>query len=247
MPEAAPASLPILDLHVNMSNALTRAAHSLTLAEKRVVAACIAQCDSVPLLELQREGAWKVRLRATDFAETYGIDPTTAYEQLKVAGENLFERYVRTFVPARKGPKEVKFRWVEKATYYPGEGWIELEWTRTVVPHLFGLRREFVSYKLKQAAALRSAYSWRLFECLKSWEKTGTWSTTIEDFCRAMDVPEGYLANFKRTRVRVIEPAVKELQEKNGMIIEWSARNAGRKVVGLEFRFEMDPQQKLAL
>jgi plasmid replication initiation protein len=237
----------ISDLNVNMSNALTRAAHGLTLSEKRIIAACIAQCDSVPYAELQRQGAWTVRLSAVDYADTFGIGLDAAYEQLQGGANNLFERYIRTVRETRKGPEEYKFRWVGGVKYHKGEGWVELHWWHEVVPHLFGLRKEFVTYKLKQAATLRSIYSWRLFECLKSWSGTGRYSPEIEEFARAMDVPESYTKNFKLMRVRVIEPAVLELMEKNGMLIEWDAKKAGRKVIGLDFRFQQNPQRALEL
>ncbi|MCL6468790.1 MAG: replication initiation protein, partial [Ralstonia sp.] len=47
----------LAERNVTMSNALTRAAHSPTLAEKRLIAACIAKNDSIPFVELRREGA----------------------------------------------------------------------------------------------------------------------------------------------------------------------------------------------
>lgn len=40
----------LAERNVTMSNALTRAAHSLTLAEKRLIAACIAKNDSIPFV-----------------------------------------------------------------------------------------------------------------------------------------------------------------------------------------------------
>jgi plasmid replication initiation protein len=147
----------------------------------------------------------------------------------------------------RKGPKETKFRWVGRVDYHHGEGWISLSWWPDVVPHLFGLRKEFVTYKLKQAATLRSIYSWRLFECLKSWSGTGSYAPSIEEFGQAMDVPESYTKNFKLMRVRVIEPAVLELATKNNLAIEWEARKAGRKVIGLSFKFKIDPQGRLPI
>jgi len=237
----------LIDLNVNMSNALTRAAHSLTLSEKRVIAACIAQCDSVPYAELQRQGAWTVRLSAMDYAETFAVDLNTAYEQLQSASANLFERYIRTVRETRKGPEEYRFRWIGGVKYHKGEGWVELHWWHEVVPHLFGLRKEFTTYKLAQASSLRSIYSWRLFECLKSWQGTARYAPDIEEFTQAMDVPASYLANFKTLRTRVIEPAVLELADKNGMLIEWETRKAGRKVIGLVFKFSMSPQQRLPL
>jgi len=237
---------PIAEKNVNMSNALTRAAHSLLLAEKRLISACISKIDSVPAgVPLVKDGAWTVRLSAAEYAETFDVDLDTAYTQLKAASEKLFNRYVRSTRETRKGTEEHKFRWVGAVKYHQGEGWVELHWWHEVVPHLYGLRKEFTSYKLKQAAALRSAYSWRLFECLQSWKDTGRYITSIEDFRLAMDAPPSCTADFKAMRVRVIEPAVKELTEKNGLEIEWDVRRAGRKVIGLEFKFRTNPQTAL--
>ena len=56
------AEQPMVELQVNMSNALTRSAHGLSLAEKRIVAACIAKTDQMPNMTHVRErGAWSVR------------------------------------------------------------------------------------------------------------------------------------------------------------------------------------------
>lgn len=240
------AEQPLVELQVNMSNALTRSAHGLSLSEKRIVAACIAKTDQLPnMSHVQQRGAWQVRLSAADYAETFGVDANTAYEQLQSASENLFNRYIRTTRKTRKGIEEYKFRWVGGVRYHKGEGWVELDWWHEVVPHLFGLRTEFTSYKLKQTSALRSGYSWRLFEVLQSWKTTGRYMPTIEDFCKAMDVPESYTKNFKEIRRRVIEPAVQELIFKNDLLITWEPKRAGRKVIGLDFKFRTNPQQSL--
>lgn len=236
----------LADLQVNMSNALTRSAHSLSLSEKRIVAACIAKTDQLPnMAQVRQRGAWLVRLSAADYAETFGVDINTAYEQLKGASETLFNRYIRTMRQSRKGMVEYKFRWVGGVRYHQGEGWVELDWWHEVVPHLFGLRSEFTSYKLKQASALRSSYSWRLFEVLQSWQGTGRYQPSIEDFYLAMDVPESYKKDFKSIRTRVIEPAVSELIAKNNMLISWTPQHAGRKVISLDFKFQQNPQQRL--
>lgn len=237
---------PLAQLQVNMSNALARSAHSLNLSEKRIIAACIAKTDQMPNMEkVQQRGAWLVRLSAADYAETFGVDLDTAYTQLQSASKNLFRRYIRTTRNTRKGVEVYECRWVGGVRYHKGEGWVELDWWHEVVPHLFNLKGDFTKYKLKQASALRSAYSWRLFELMQSWQDTGLYQTSIEDFCTAMEVPESYQKNFRETRRRVIEPAVQELIEKNNMLITWTTQNAGRKVIGLEFKFKPNPQQSL--
>jgi plasmid replication initiation protein len=225
---------PINELNVNMSNALVRAAHGLTLGEKRVVSVCMAKMDSVRL----DNGRYKFKLTAQEFAETFDVDGDTAYEQMKFAGDNLMKRVARTFEEGRRGKIERKWVWVSGATYHHGEGWMELGFSPEMTPHLMLLRKEFTSYKLKQASALRSIYSWRLFELLMQFKSTGILHIDIDEFCHAVEAPESARKNFAQLRKRIIEPAVAELMKKDGMQIEWTAKKpGGRKITSLEFKF----------
>ena len=67
----------------------------------------------------------------------------------------------------------------------------------------------------------------------------------LGDLQHAMDAPESYKKNFKDLRRWVIEPAVKELTEKDGWLIEWQPVKAGRKVAAVKFVFRRDPQGAL--
>jgi len=238
--------------HVNMSNALTRGAHSLSLAEKRIVALALVKTDSIPAQDLffGVKNGWGVTIYAQEYAETYDIDASTAYEQCKHSAQALLDRKWKLIEPSktRKGQTVVmEGNWVSRIKYEDGAGYVEICFTPHVAPHLLGLRNQLTTYKLKQAAALRSIYAWRLFECLLSWRGTGCWKPTIEEFQHAMDAPESCRANFKDLRIRIIEPAVKELREKDNLAIEWEPKKTGRKVVGLVFKFRPDPQGKLDL
>jgi plasmid replication initiation protein len=235
----------IADRNVTMANSVTRTAQGLTLAEKRFIAAALAKTDSTDARGLMSQQMQTVKLSAMEYAETFEVSLDTAYEQLQNGAASLYERSVIVIRQGSRGPVERRLRWVITAEYAKGEGTVEVRWHPDLVPFLFGLRQEFTTYKLKHAAAFRSIYSWRLFECLKSWQGAGHYSPTIEDFQNVMDASPTARANFKELRIRIIEPAVKELQEKNGLVVKWSPVNAGRKVVGLRFDFEPDPQAKL--
>ena len=226
---------------VCLHNALTRAAHSLTLAEKRVISCSVSKLDSRQVWTPEK---LKVKLTAAEYAEVFDLHPNTAYDELKSAADNLFQRYIRFMVKTRKGAKETKVRWVGRATYHDGEGWVEIVFWHEIAPYLFQLRREFTQYKLAQASALRSIYSWRLLELLMQFEDTGWRQDDVEAFAHAMDAPESCRKNFKDLRRRIIEPAVKELIE--GWFIQWRPIKAGRKVKALRFEFERDPQGRLA-
>lgn len=233
------------ECYVNMSNKLVRAAQGLSLSEKRVISCAIAKLDSKRLPDAS--SSLKVKLSVDEYAETFGLSRDTAYDQLQSAGDNLFERYIREIVPGgKKGPIENKYRWVGRATYHKGEGWIELAFWHEIVPYLMMLRREFTGYQLAQTANLKSVYSWRLLELLTQFKSTGFLRINVQEFAHAMDVPESYRKDFKSMRCRVIEPSVEELTIKNGMLINWSGiKEGGRKITGIEFRFGENPQQPL--
>lgn len=236
-------NLPAGKLQITMSHALTTAAQGLTLAEKRVMMYAVAKLDTFKVDGGTATGT--VKLVAQDYAEQFGVDPDTAYTQLRQAGKGIFNRYIRFFEPGRKGPEEVMIRWVSSARYSPGTGTVTLRFTPEIAPHLLQLKTQFTKYKLAQASALRSIYSWRLLELLAQCESTGWRQITLDEFHHAMETPEGYKANFKDCRRWVVEPAVKELCEKDGWLIEWTPIKTGRKVTALRFEFKRDQQGRL--
>ena len=69
-----------------MANVVTRAAHSLSLAEKRILMAGIARLGGKNEM---------VKITAAEYAETYDVSLNTAYDQLKAAVENIFDRYLQ--------------------------------------------------------------------------------------------------------------------------------------------------------
>ena len=234
---------------VTMSNALTRAGHGLTLSEKRIVASAVAKLDSrraLPPGEVPR-----TRITAAEYAETFGVDLDTAYDQLQDAAKQLYKRSITFFEPAfRRNGRPlpytvVQMRWVGSVKYQKGEGWVELAWWPDLLRHLLGLKKQFTTYQLQQASALRSAYSWKLLELLMRFKDSGHAEYTIEDFCASMEATAKQAANFAKVRTKIIEPAVKELQEKDGWLIQWHPIKAGRKVVGLRFDFMRNPQDRL--
>ena len=241
---------PLPERYVSMSNSIARSAQGLTLVEKRIIALGMAKTDSVPAKDLilaGREG-WKIRFSAAEYSETYDVSLDAAYQQMKSAGDHFLKRTVRRLETNHKGQIiEHKSNWLSGTTYHHGEGWVEIRFSREVAPDLLGLRSKFTSYKLKQASALRSVYAWRLFECLQSWKQKGIWSPTVDEFAHAMEAPSSCLKNFGQMRIRVLEPALKELREKDNMEIKLDLKKSGRKVTDLIFKFSQNPQGQLPL
>lgn len=239
----------IPDRYISMSNALARGAQGLSLSQKRIIALAMAHTDSVPAKDLM-SGAmagWRVRLFASDYAAAYEVDSDTAYTQLKTGSESLLKCLWQTVSEGKKGPVITKGQWLSLGEYSKGEGRVDITFHPKVAPHMLALRQQFTTYQLKQAAALRSIYAWRLFECLQSWKTKGRWTPDIEEFQKAMEAPASCISDFGQLKRRVIDPAVKELRAKNNLELECKPVKAGRKVIALEFTFRPDPQGKLEL
>lgn len=237
---------------IAMSNALTRAGHGLSLSEKRLVMLAVSKLDSKRNWTADELLKLTTRVTASEYAETYGVDMDTAYDSLQSAAKHLYDRSITIFEPAytRKGRPlkdtiRTDMRWVGECKYYKDQGFVELAWWHRIIPALVNLRQHFTQYQLEQTSALRSVYSWKLLELLMRFQSTGWAEYSIEDFCAAMDATDKQKANFNNIKRRIIEPAIKELCEKDSWIINWQVIKTGRKVTRLRFTFLRDPQRRL--
>lgn len=226
--------------NIVVSNYIIRSAQTLTLVEKRILMAGIAKLGGVN---------GEIHLSAQEYADTYDVDIRTAYNELKGAVGTLMKRTLSWQIIDGKKIGTRTTIWIQGYDYFKNEGMVKFKFSEYVFPFLFELQQEFTKYQLKQAAALRSIYSWRLLELLEQMKdkknETGWLSMSIEEFWHAMEATESYKSNFSLLRKKVIEPAIKELTEKDNWLIEWETRKRGRKVASLLFKFQRNPQGQL--
>jgi plasmid replication initiation protein len=205
--------------NVTMHNTLVSASHGLNLGEKRLVSMAVAKLSP----NAAALPGKPIKILAVDFAEQFGLEAHTAYVQLREAQENLFNRYIRHIEHyGANGQKleVVKMRWISSIRYKDGEGEVSIAFAPEIAQFLVQLKKHFTSYQLSKAAALRSTYSWRLFENLERFRETGVWEVDIDRFHIIMETPKSYRANFAQTRRWVIEPALSELAAQTNITAE---------------------------
>lgn len=231
------------DLYVTMGNELIKAAHNLSLMEKRVLMLAVSKLDS------RHSSSQKntiIRLDVLDFVEEFNMNQTSAYREVKKAVSGVRKRYVRFWEQNETGKEyEIDVNWTTKAKYADSEGWIELSLNGDLNPMLFELKSHFTSYKLNRAGALRSLYAWRLFELLMQFKRTGFLKIALDEFHHAMESAGSYRKDFGAARRKIIEPAVKEIRKKDGLKVTWKTIKTGRKVTSLEFKFPVEQQREL--
>nr|CRY94298.1 hypothetical protein [uncultured prokaryote] len=229
-----------------MHNTLVSASHGLNLGEKRLVAMAVAKLSP----KAAALPGKPIRISAMDFAEQFGIEPDVAYKQLRSAQEHLYNRSIRHiehYGPNGQKIEVVKMRWISSIRYKEGEGEVSIAFAPEITQFLVQLKKHFTSYQLSKAAALRSTYSWRLFENLERFRETGVWEVDMDRFHIIMETPKSYRANFAQTRRWVIDPSLSELAAQTNITAEVEPIRQGRKITRLRFTFENASQMNLPL
>ncbi|PFG45151.1 replication initiator protein, partial [Vibrio sp. ES.051] len=190
----------------------------------------------------------KVKITALDYARNImEIDPRNAYLYLKKAADNIFERQFSVKEKVGNSERITRFRWVSSATYAKDEGFIELSFTPEVYPHLHTLKNQYTTYKLKNAASLKSVYSWRLYEYAKSWttycQEGKSVHVTLENLKHILEWPDTY--DWSDAKKRALVPAIKEIGTLSNLDITYKIVKKGRSVHALEFKFVERDQLEL--
>lgn len=218
------------------SNALVEASYQLSVAEQRIILACIAQVRrGTPVTD---EILYSVS--ADDIARLSGSKSKSLYSELADAALRLQRRLVRIALePNGKGkrPKILVTGWVQSVVYVEAEGRIELRFSKDMLPHLTELTRQFTKYSLSDVAKMTSAHAIRLYELLVQWDDKGEREIGVEDF-RAYLSLEGRHSLMAELRREVIEPSVKQLNKHSPLQVSWEPRRTGRKITSLVFTFK---------
>jgi hypothetical protein len=217
------------------SNRLVEASYRLTLAEQRIILFAIVEARRTQN-GLSADNF--VDILAADYAAMFDVPLKQAYEQIKEAALTLFNRYVilHGISPKTGKPEVMKVRWLSAASYIDGEGTIRLRFAPDMVPYITHLEAQFTRYKLEKVANMSSPYAIRLYELLMQWGSVGKREIELKWLKKTLMVEENYerLGNFKK---RVIDVAVKQINEHSDLTTSYAQRKTGRNVTHLTFTF----------
>jgi plasmid replication initiation protein len=226
------------------SNSLVEASYRLSVAEQRMILACISQ---IPRGESVTDEVM-YSVTAQDIAELSETNARTACRDLQEAALRLKRREVRIEKETngnRKRKKVLICGWVQSIMYVENEGRVELRFNKDMLPYLSALTEQFTKYQLKNVAKMSSAYAIRLYELLAQWREQGMREVEVEWLRGALQLGDKYPA-IKDFKKWVIEPAVTQINEHSDLKLSYGQRKTGRVVTHLLFSFspKQPPQSK---
>jgi len=222
------------EIRVYKSNKVIEASYKLSLNEQRLILMCIAKVNSSkPLLASER-----FEVSAKEFSKKFHINENKAYQTIKKVSEQLFERYVIIDNPDPDIPtlKYTKTRWISSIDYSPETGKVILYFAYRMLPYLSELQNKFTFYNLESIGEMNSIYAIRLYELLMQWKTTGIREIEIAWLKNKFQIEDKY-SSIKDLKMRVINPAVKDINNHSNYNVEWTQRKTGRRVTHLIFTF----------
>ncbi len=224
-------------------NSLINASYTLGLVEQRLILLAIIEAretgkgvDTETFLEIH----------AQHYADRFHVDVKNTYAMLSDAVLTLFNRQVTymTIDEKRNKPEKRVVRWVSGISYIEGAGIVKLRFAPEIVPLITRLEENFTWYELMQVANL-NLYATRLYELLVCWRSTGkTPIIEIHDFRSKLGLLETEYKAMCDFKKRVLDPAIKQINEHTDITIKVEQHKAGRSITGFSFKFKQKQQPK---
>lgn len=219
--------LPLPGEIVKKSNALMRARWSIeSVWEPRLVA----------LL------ASKVKQEDSDF-HVYEIPVAEVMPERDRGGkdyreiENVVDRVMSRVLTIRDEDGWTKYNVFSRCRYRAKDGILELGFHPDLKPHYLNLQKNFAKYNLIEFLTLRSIYSQKLFELLKSWDEKPEITINLSELFDLLNVPESHKKDFAIFRRKVLEKAHTDINTKTELRFEWEPIKQGKAVVAIKFLF----------
>lgn len=229
---------------VSKANVLIESNYTVNLVAQRIIILAI--------IEARDQGSMSEvggihRIKASDYQRLFECDKTTAYGALKSACDSLYEsEYVWVDKDAKGREKVNRSRFVQRASYCEGGGYVELMFGNDVIPHITRLSEQYTEYELKQIKDLNSAYSLRIFEIMMQWSSVGkTPLITLEKLRTCLGIEEHQykmMGNFKN---RVLDHAISEINDNTNITATYEQQKEGRKIIGFIFKFSKKKEKPI--
>jgi len=186
-----------------------------------------------------------LRIDALRYAEVFDTTRQNGYLMMKEAEDTLFNR---RFSYIDDEGKLVKSRWLSQVRYLDDEGAIEVVFTPAVVQgitRIDGAEEFFTKYLLEQTATMTSNYSVRLYELLVQWKQAKkTPMFELQEFRGQLGVEDDEYKAMSNFKIRVLDLAVEEINEKSDLNINYTQKKKGRKIIGFTFTVHEKPKAK---
>ena len=151
-------------------------------------------------------------------------------QNVKKSLKNLVDK---SFFLTLEDGTETTISWLNKVWIDKGSGKIRVRLDDDLQKYVTGLYTNYTQYELLCTLPMRSTYSIRIYELLKSYAFTKQHTFNLEQLKKALGCE--HYTRFPDFRRKVIEVAVKEINTYTDLEISWHPVTKGKKVIEIAF------------
>jgi len=137
-------------------------------------------------------------------------------------------------------------RWLNEPEVNERTGMMQVKLDDLLKPFLLKLEDNFTQFELIYTLAMRSKYSIRLYEILKSYEYKKSVSFSVDELKVLLNATN--YGTYKNFRVNAIDIAINEINDLSDLIVSYEAIKVGRKFANIDFtiRLKLDLDERFA-
>ena len=212
---------------VSKANSIIEASYKLGVMEQKIISTIASNINP------DDKDFQTYTFSIKEFKELIGSRSKNIYAEVDKVTTKLMQPFL--FINAEGKPTRIA--WLSKATYNINEGSVTVRFDPDLKPFFLFLNEKFTRYKLGNIIHLRSSYSIRMYELLKSYEGLTERTFTLDDLRKKLGLEDKY-PKWINFRQRVLDHAQKELKDKTDITFTYEAIKKGRSVYKVKFKIQ---------
>lgn len=224
-----------------MRNELVNSRYRLGVVEQRMIIALASHINK------HGDDFDQCMIDANDLAKFMGLDPKSAYGQLKRTADALvkcivsFEWYK---TPKSKQKSWIKANWFDYICYDAETVTIVFKFGSLVKPLLLEVVEAYVRAEAKPLMKFRRSASYRFYNFAVEWQKLREKTISIDDLKHMLMLDDEYPL-YGGLNQKVIAPAIKEINKLTDYEISYMPKKTGRKITDIVFKIKVKNKSKI--
>lgn len=223
-----------LDNMVVKSNKLVNGKYNLkTIDHKMMLTLC-------SLISSKDDDFIEVTLTVDEMADLFNIKSNDKYELYRVLSKEC-KRLLGATIEYDESTEKGKRKWTGMTIfstmhYNEGKGTVQMKFNDDMKDFLLDIKETYTKFKLGYVINFKNQYSFRLYELLKSYEKTGERTLLVDELRTYMNLEENQFERYTQFKNRVILKCIEEINKYSDIKVELKKEEKEKqKVVGLIF------------
>jgi len=212
---------------VQQNDLVQKARYKLDLVQQKTIMYLISKIDSVKDVEFQ-----DITVDIKDLCEIMGVKYNgRSLKEFQDVMQKLSDKslWVDT------GPQIRLMRWLQRVDIDKGSASVTVRFDELMEPFLLQIQERFVQYQLVNVLPMKSQYSLRMYELIKSHEAQGKWDVSLEELKKLLFLDPGTYERYDIFRRRILDAAIVEICNYTDLVVAFTPKRKDRKIVALSF------------